>query len=181
YSTIIEFNNLLFSELIKNLNDYQKEIYKDVAQEKTDKHGGYVNVELYEGDEFVEKGKNFTLSSIKNALNSGFNPNEIAVLVRKRKEINAIAEFLIQNNIEVVSEESLKLTYSQDVKKIIESFKFLNNPNDSLQAIQLLLLLKPTIESHQIFELLDKKQLENYIEEHYQINHQLLNLSVLNA
>ncbi|MFP5471029.1 MAG: UvrD-helicase domain-containing protein, partial [Bacteroidia bacterium] len=181
YSTIIEFNNLLFSELIKRLNDYQKEIYKDVAQEKTDKHGGYVNVEFYEDEDFTEAGKNFTLSAIKNAQNSGFNPNEIAVLVRKRKDINAIAEFLIQNNVEVVSEESLKLTYSKDVKKIIESFKLLINPNDSLQAMHFLLLLNPTIESSQLFELLNKKHLENYIEEHYQINHQLLNLSVLNA
>lgn len=181
YSNIIEFNNLLFSELTKNLNDYQKEIYKDVAQKTTSKEGGYVNVQFYEGGEFSDEALNFTLNSIYKSLEAGFKPNEIALLVRNRKEISKLAELLVQNNIEVVSEESLKLTYSEDVKKIIECFKFIVNPNDSLQTTQLLFLLEPEIESKKVYDLLSSKKIQSYVDEKFCVNQKLLQHSTLTA
>ncbi len=181
YSKIIEFNNYLFRSISNELNAYQKSIYEDVEQKHTDKIGGYVDVEFYEGKEFKESSLQYTLEAIHKATSCGYNLSDITILVRTRKEINEIAEFLISNNVEVVSEESLKLTYSKGVRALIEYLKLLSTPSDIMFGVQLIQTLNPLISSNELFEIISSKSVWKYLEDAYGIRQDNIQQSIFDA
>ena len=181
YSNIIEFNNELFKAIYPSLNPYQQKIYEDVAQKSSGKNGGYVNVQFYEGKTFKDEAKEYTLTAIKDALNCGYNLSDMAVLVRTRNEINDVAEYLVSNAIEVISEESLKLTYSKDVRVVVEYFKLLVNPSDVLQAVSLLMALAPNLNTQELHNLLKEKTVWKFLQDEYSVYKSNVQFSVFEA
>ncbi len=64
------------------------------------------------------------LRQVQTILEDGYNPGHICVLVRTHKQGNEIAKYLIKNNIEVVSGESLQVAISPKVQ-LLERFMLL--------------------------------------------------------
>jgi ATP-dependent exoDNAse (exonuclease V) beta subunit len=142
YSEIIDFNNKLFyflSSEFTNL-DYQDLYENHSHQKENSKLGGYVNVsfipkaEKMEADEdALDKNELYllaTLNTIEKAKKQGFDYQEIVILTRKRSQGIAIANYLTEQNIPLLSSETLMIQNSSDVQMIINVLKYLKNSSD---------------------------------------------------
>ncbi len=143
YSQIIEFNNDLFSMLS---NEFVNEDYKDLYlnhshQKKNSKIGGYVSIsfipkiEKNESQDEDELDKNdlyllATLNRINDVKKSGFSNKDIVILTRKKIEGTALANYLTEQGIPILSSESLMLSASSEVQNIIYILRYLKNNSD---------------------------------------------------
>jgi ATP-dependent exoDNAse (exonuclease V) beta subunit len=142
YSQIIDFNNKFFYYLSTEFNnaDY-KDLYENHSrQEENSKKGGYVNISFLpkmentsEEEESLDKIEMYlklTLKTIEKVKNEGFDFQEIVILTRKRAQGIALANYLIENNIPIISSETLMIKNSTDVQMIINVLRYLHNNSD---------------------------------------------------
>ena len=133
YSEIIEFNNSFFkfiSQFLANKN-YSNLYVEGNSQKITNNIGGFVQLS------FIEKDKNDeekdliypkkVLEIIQN-LDTTFQKSEVCVLVRTKAQGIAIANYLSENNIEIISSETLLLKNNEKVNFIISILNAINNP-----------------------------------------------------
>jgi len=135
YSQIIKFNNDFFKLLSNEFEhpDY-KDLYENHSHQKTnDKTGGYVNisfipkVETAEGDEeALDKTDLYvlaTLNTIQKSVQQGFQYKDIVILTRKRSQGIAIANYLTEQGIPLLSSETLMIQNATEVRLIIHFSK----------------------------------------------------------
>jgi ATP-dependent exoDNAse (exonuclease V) beta subunit len=140
YSQIIEFNNSFFKQLA---NEFQHPDYKDLYenhshQKVNSKTGGYVNIsflpETSESEEVVvdktEKYVQATLNTINQVLEKGFEYKDIVILTRKRGQGIAVANFLTEQGVPLLSSETLMIQNATEVRFIIQVLKYLKNSSD---------------------------------------------------
>ena len=142
YSQIIEFNNDFFQLLS---NEFEHEDYKDLYanhshQKSNAKTGGYVNisfipkVENSEDDEDaldkIELYVLSTLNTIQKVVKQGFEYKDIVILTRKRKQGIAVANYLTEQRIPLLSSENLMIKNATEVRFIIHLLKYLKNNSD---------------------------------------------------
>ena len=145
YSQVIEFNNDFFKLLSSEFEqpDY-KDLYENHSHQKTnDKTGGYVNISFIpkvetteEDEEALDKTELFvlaTLNTIQKVLQEGFEYKDIVILTRKRSQGIAIANYLTEQNIPLLSSETLMIQNATEVRLIIHLLKYLKN-NADLEA-----------------------------------------------
>jgi len=136
YSEVIAFNNQFFtyaSSFFKN-EAYQN-LYKIGNDQKFNKNkGGYVQLN------FIEKCKNneerdllFPEKVYQTIidLDTEFERNELCILVRKKAQGIAIANYLTQKNIAIVSSETLLIKKNKHVNFIINLVSFLKESKDN--------------------------------------------------
>lgn len=143
YSEIIDFNNRFFSFLSQK---FSHEDYKDLYlnhsfQKQNEKKGGYVSLsfipkinqnEVEEGEENGDKDSlylNEIKLTIEKIRQQGFFYRDIVILTRNNSKATLSAQFLTEQNIPVVSSESLLLSASSEVKVIIHTLRYINNSN----------------------------------------------------
>ena len=148
-TAIVEFNNGLFQNICKNFpaNKLVQEIYKDSVQTTKTKFEGFVQVILGKtklNDELKDFYNLKTLEIIKNVISRGFSLEDICILVRKKKEGLIISKYLIENDIPVISSDTLNISSSKEVNLIIELFRFTcnNSKSSKMKILSLLLDLK---------------------------------------
>jgi ATP-dependent exoDNAse (exonuclease V) beta subunit len=143
YSEIIEFNNNFFQLLS---NEFENKDYQDLyanqsRQNCNDKKGGYVNIsflpEIEKSEEPEEDELNksdlyvrATLNTILEVRQKGFKYSDIAILIRHNKNGTAIANFLIEQGIPILSSETLLIKNATEVRFIIQVLKYLKNSAD---------------------------------------------------
>jgi ATP-dependent exoDNAse (exonuclease V) beta subunit len=147
YSEVIEFNNGFFKLISSEFEnvDY-KDLYENHSYQKTnDKKGGYVNISFLpvvdksdqiEDDTVLEKTDLYvlaTLNTIQKVLREGFEYKDIVVLTRKRSQGIAVANYLTEQNIPLLSSETLMIQNATEVRLIVHLLKYLNN-NADLEA-----------------------------------------------
>lgn len=146
YSEIINFNNSFFQH---TANFLQKESYKNLFVEgnkqlENTKKGGFVSLTFLEkeAEEEVEKVKypQKVLEKIQQ-LKEQFSLYEICVLTRTRKDGIAVANYLSENEIAIISSETLLLQNSAKVSFIIAILKALQNPSDEETRFEILYFL----------------------------------------
>ncbi|WP_163409995.1 UvrD-helicase domain-containing protein [Flavobacterium ajazii] len=144
YSEVIEFNNAFF-KLISNefLNEDYKNLYENHSFQNTNsKKGGYVNIsflpiietnDFADEEEIIEKSDLYvlaTLNTIQNVVREGFEYKDIVILTRKRDQGIVIANYLTEQNIPILSSETLMIQNATEVRLIIHLLKYLNNSID---------------------------------------------------
>jgi len=160
---IITFNNMFFKLAAKKtteaavteLNDHHAP--KDVIQQALDIETAYQDVEqaypkgkelvgmaqikLLDDEDYDQETLDQIESTIAELLKAGVATKDIAVLVRKNKHIQAIAEYFMQHQIKVdgkpadvslVSDEAFRLDASLAVRMLIGALRFLVHPDDKL-------------------------------------------------
>lgn len=146
YSEIIKFNNGFFTHIAKVLKKpiYQ-ELYKMGNQQNINsKIGGYVNLSFIEkglvGD---EKEMTFTqrVYEIIQDLKGTYRKNEICVLVRTKKQGVAVATYLTEMGIDIISSETLLLKNNPKVNFIINLLTVIQEPLDKEVKINILYFL----------------------------------------
>lgn len=134
---VVAFNNKAFEYLPKILlsEEFQK-IYEHQSQKIKKENGGYVSINY--GDCAKEEIDNINFSLILDkisiALRDSFSYKDICIIVRNNYNGNSIANHLIQNNIPVISSDSLLLKNNPEINCIINFLKHLNNNKDMISA-----------------------------------------------
>ena len=140
YSQIIEFNNSFFKLLA---NEFQHPDYKDLYenhshQKVNSKTGGYVNISFLpetaeSEDEALDKTEMYvqaTLDTINTVLEKGFEYKDIVILTRKRGQGIAVANYLTEQGVPLLSSETLMIQNATEVRFIIHLLKYLKNSSD---------------------------------------------------
>ncbi len=140
YSQIIEFNNSFFKLLANEFQhlDY-KDLYENHSHQKVNfKTGGYVNISFLpetaeSEDEALDKTEMYvqaTLDTINTVLEKGFEYKDIVVLTRKRGQGIAVANYLTEQGVPLLSSETLMIQNATEVRFIIYLLKYLKNSYD---------------------------------------------------
>lgn len=142
YSQIIEFNNEFFQLLS---NEFEHEDYKDLYENHShqisnEKIGGYVNISFIPKAENSEDDEDAldktdlyvlaTLNTIQKVVKQGFEYKDIVILTRKRKQGIAVANYLTEQGIPLLSSETLMIKNATEVRFIIYLLKYLKNNSD---------------------------------------------------
>ncbi|WP_298492929.1 exodeoxyribonuclease V subunit beta [uncultured Algibacter sp.] len=143
YKEIVNFNNSLFKYLSNQVfnNDDYKTLFENANQNITNKNEGFVKLSFLEIDKEDERNEIFpeaVLKSIKTCLENGFSLEDICVLVRKKKEGVAIADYLSKNNIAIISSETLLINNSIEVVFINDLLSLLIQPDNNETKIKVL-------------------------------------------
>ncbi len=143
FDEIINFNNAFFSHTAGFLDhpNYSKIYVEGNNQKLNPQKGGFVSISFVEANTLAEANPLYlekTLETVTAVLERGFRQSEICILVRRNSEGVAIAQHLQENNIQVVSNESLLLINSPEVCFIVNVLQFLLQPNENTISIQLL-------------------------------------------
>jgi len=140
YSQIIEFNNSFFKLMA---NEFQHPDYKDLYenhshQKVNSKTGGYVNISFLPDtaeteEEALDKTEMYvqaTLETINKVLEKGFEYKDIVILTRKRGQGIAVANYLTEQGVPLLSSETLMIQNATEVRFIIHLLRYLKNSSD---------------------------------------------------
>jgi len=150
YSEVISFNNRFFAHLSSKFSneDYADLYLNHSHQEINSKIGGYVNLsfievpkeenedffsEFDEDNTYSAKTKYYlskTLETISSIKNKGFQYKDIVLLTRKKSDGVALANFLTENQIPILSSETLLIQNATEVKLIVNLLKYLKSNKD---------------------------------------------------
>ena len=152
-SNVIAFNNTFFTTACKVLSDWHVEetgvpcqeledAYRDVCQEsakKTEKGFVQVNFVKEEAEEtYTEATIRLLAGKVDELIASGVRMNDIAILVRKNKNIPPIADYFDKHTpYTIVSDEAFQLSASLAVSVMIDGLRYLANPDDRIAQARL--------------------------------------------
>jgi len=143
FKDIVDFNNSFFkylSTLIFTKKEYQN-LYENAHQNTFLQHSGYVELSFLDIEKEDDRDEIFTenvLETIDRCLENGFNLEDICILVRKKKEGVAIANYLSQHHIPIISSETLLIYNSPEVVFVNNVISLLIQPkNNELKMVVL--------------------------------------------
>lgn len=155
---IVKFNNSFFRNILKALPDYIRNIYMNSDQKyNVENKGGYINIDILENkkaNDFECENLNKIKEIIADLKNDEFAYKDIAILCRSNKQAVIIANFLVENDIDVISFESLLLSNSAEVNFIVSCYNFINNSKKKIFQVEI------------INYLLENKKINNSISLH---------------
>ncbi|MFY0712230.1 UvrD-helicase domain-containing protein [Seonamhaeicola sp. NFXS20] len=159
FKEVVKFNNSFFKFLsshVFNNKDYAT-LYENGHQNTFLEDIGYVEIDFLDFDKTDDRDICFTtatLEKINTCINSGYSLKDICILVRKKKEGVAIANYLSENEIPIVSSETLLISNSQEVNFIINFLKLLVQPKNleiKVLVLNYLTSLLSIKDKHQFF------------------------------
>ncbi len=127
-STIVDFNNNFFKVTCPRLKaERYRQLFSDATQQQTQNiHEGIVRLEFIPSDSPDRDEAYFerVSSSINEILSFGHNYGDICILTRKHKEGVKLADRLMQQEIPIVSSETLLLKNNQETSFAINVMSF---------------------------------------------------------
>tara|TARA_R110002051_G_scaffold71624_5_gene129455 strand:+ start:98749 stop:101844 length:3096 start_codon:yes stop_codon:yes gene_type:complete len=131
YAEIISFNNSFFQSISPFLenNMYQDFFSLGNNQETNQKEGGFVQLSLLP-EENDEEYAISTLSAIHKSLANGYTYKDICIIIRKKKHGLFLADYLMQNNVPVVSSDSLLLNESDKIIFLVQLLRYMIQPKE---------------------------------------------------
>ena len=188
---IVDFNNRLYDFMSQNLSEEHQTIFGENAiQDAQSKLDGRVKVHLLENSVkavFYEETSQKMQQDIQECLDNGFTFSDITILCRGNNDIFNYSQLLgnlkVNYNgkvtyIKTISEKGLTLDLSFTIKALIEFLKWEINPKNRQFLVKMMYFLNVsgrikmndfTSEIKTILSLESKKNIENYINAHYQI------------
>ncbi|SNR51378.1 UvrD-helicase domain-containing protein [Lutibacter flavus] len=146
YSEIIEFNNSFFKYISQFLtNKNYCNLYFDGNDQKNNSNiGGFVQLSFIEKEKDDEEKDlvypKKVLEIIQN-IDPSFQKNEACVLVRTKKQGIAVANYLSENKIEIISSETLLLKNNEKIDFIINLLNVFESPLNKEYKVKLLYFL----------------------------------------
>ncbi len=161
---IIHFNNTLFSRTqyiiqnkinalieqeglkseLEHLSEKVVKAYHEPIQNHSSENnpGGHIQASFISDEEFDERLKEDIPYKLIELFDKGYQPGDIAFLVRQNKEGQELAEMLLQFNssgvipekyrFNIISEDSLFLEHASSIKIILCCFNYLIFPHDEI-------------------------------------------------
>ncbi len=134
---IVDFNNAFFRRVAGELDRKLKKekfvegLYDDVEQKCAKANrpdGGVVSVSFCDKDYEPQK----VLDIVNEVLAAGGRYGDIAVLVRKNDEGAAVAEYLIEHGVDVLTDDSLKTKASLTVNRLVSLMTNIDNISNTV-------------------------------------------------
>lgn len=146
FKEVVNFNNGLFNFLSQQVfnNDMYSHLYNHAQQDITKNNEGYVELEFLDITKDDDRDAFFTetvLQKINSCLANGYSLGDICVLVRKKKDGVAVANYLSQNDIPIISSETLLLNNAPEVQFINHFLGLLLQPKNKEIKIRVLQFL----------------------------------------
>lgn len=143
FSQIIDFNNDFFTFVANHFGDaLHKKLYLDGNKQQTNNNkGGYVQLEFIDAENTDEKDLIYcekTYTTLTHLFNNGFEPKDICVLTRRKKDGVTLSTYLMEKGVDVISAETLLLRYSKLVNCIINTIHLTQNPQNNEVKVALL-------------------------------------------
>jgi len=135
---IIQFNNDFFEKINSEYNQLIRTIYsghKQKIPENKPESGGYVSIELIETEnskEYSDQRLEKIRSQVERLIAVGYQQRDICVLTRTNNYAIEVASYLIENNFNVITSESLLLISSPAVRLIIAFYNLLLYPTEQI-------------------------------------------------
>ena len=145
---IIKFNNDIF-QFIKESPDNEAiapilpKVYNEFFAQQiplNSKSGGHVEIDFLTGQGEDELMLNRILTIIEESLAAGYSYQDIAVLCRKNQHARIVANSLKDANIQVISSDSLNLTFSEAINLTMALMKVIQNPENTLAKYEAIYL-----------------------------------------
>ncbi len=147
HEEIIKFNNAFFSSTSDFLNHekYNQLFLDGNKQETNHKKGGFVNINFIENnsDNTDEDYCSNILDTIKSVKANNFKLSDICILTRKKKHGILLANFLMHNNIPIISSETLLLKNNPKISFLINLLQYNTNTENQEIKYNILLFLAP--------------------------------------
>ena len=135
---IVGFNNRFFKHIstLTFSNETYKALYQTPAQREFNFKSGYVNISFLEFEKGVDKSQQYALKVLKiinNYLASAPEAKlkDVCVLVRKRKDGVAVANLLSQQDIDIVSSETLLVSQCPEVQQLINVLEYIHDSSNT--------------------------------------------------
>ena len=140
HNQVIEFNNWFFEGLKMFLDEEKQVIYKNQEQNNTGKDEGYVNLSFIEAEKEEKDEINFEVikSKIDECLEDGFTQKDITILVDKNNQGTKISNYLLQNDYQVVTSESLLIAENKEVNAVYNFLKYIQNNKDNSSKLEII-------------------------------------------
>lgn len=148
HQEIVNFNNGLFSFLASEAfsNPEYQDLYERAKQNPVKNDKGYVSLQFLDLENEEDSTLAYceeTIKTIKECLSKGFSLEDICVLVRKNEQAIAVANHLTENNIPIISSETLLLKSSETILFLNAVLTLLIQPkNEEAKATFLYYLAK---------------------------------------
>ncbi|OUS01524.1 DNA helicase UvrD [Flavobacteriales bacterium 33_180_T64] len=160
HKTIVEFNNAFFNHTSSFAfsNPQHEFIYKNAKQDIILKEQGYIELSFLniEDEDKNECHCEAVLNAIKKAKSNGFKGKDICIIVRKTKEGIAIAEYLSDLDIDIISSETLLLKNAPEVQFINQLITLSLQPkNDEIKTQLLSFIAKEKLHLSNTHEFFD--------------------------
>lgn len=143
FKNIVNFNNDFFKYLssvsFSDL-DYAK-LYENAGQKLFIENKGYVDlnfIDFDKEDNINNKYSQQVLDTINSCIENGYELKDICILVRKKKEGIAIAEFLSNEGLKITSSETMLINNAPEVRFINSILNLLLNSKDKDSKIYVL-------------------------------------------
>jgi len=143
FKEIIQFNNGLFKFIAHTVfqNPDYAELYKYAHQNTQINENGYVELSFLNIEKDDDRDDIFptaVLDKITKCIYNGFEYADITVLVRKKKDGIAVAHYLSENGIPILSSETLLIANAPEVRFINNVLKLLLQPENNEVKIEVL-------------------------------------------
>jgi ATP-dependent exoDNAse (exonuclease V) beta subunit len=171
YSEIIDFNNSFFQYVSQYFQNpmYQQLFVDGNKQKSTNKKGGFVSIDfLKKLDDKEENDLKYAkkVYEIIVNLDANFSRKEVCVLVRRKKEGVAVANYLSEKGIEIISSETLLIQNSEKVNFIIDLLQGFQHPKDQETWLNISYFLHNHLniknDKHSFIDSFDIKNGENF-------------------
>ncbi len=149
FENIVTFNNHFFEYLstVAFSNMDYAQLYKNATQRPFIEAEGYVSLNFLDFEKEDDKNEVYSeqvLQTINSCIDSGYELKDICILVRKKKEGIAIAEYLSNVGLKITSSETMLINNSPEVRFTNSILSLLLNPKDSDSKIFVLDYLAET-------------------------------------
>ncbi|EGV43128.1 DNA helicase UvrD [Bizionia argentinensis JUB59] len=144
FREVINFNNGFFNYLSDTIFSHpdHSDLYKNATQLIKKEESGYVQLEFLDLKEVDDKALAYSeevYNTIKSCLENGYEEADICVLVRKKKEGVAIANYLSEKGLNLMSSETLLLNNSENVQFVNNILRLLLQPENQETKAEILL------------------------------------------
>ncbi len=147
---VITFNNNFFEHIGNLLSNptYSNLYCKTAKQNQNTKTGGYVEISFLDKQQEEDKALLYPkkVFEIIQQLDPAFKKSNVCILVRKKSEGVAVANYLSEKGIAIISSETLLLENNAKIQFVIAVIKILKDKNDKQSRLEALFFLHEYLE-----------------------------------
>lgn len=188
---IVYFNNQIFTYLSSFINDdYYKKNYINATQISKGKEGGRVQISYFDFNNYDKYVNQHILNIILKFKQDNIPLNHIVILFRNNKFIKNVANFLLDHNISVYTDDILLLYKITSISIVFNIIKWINNPKNENIIFEVIIELekeknyikyKEDVSSFiKRIKSLDSSEIQKEINKRYNIMLDIFNQSYIN-
>ena len=161
FKNIIEFNNAFFEHVLSYFSSTKlKSNFNSFKQIPNNKFSGKIEVSLLEKNKEIYTEKTLEkIIEIIHKKSETFHLSDISILCRSNDECNLISDYLIENNINVNSDEMLYLDKSTEACFIVDLLRLIHNPKNKYTKLKVLKYLSRCLDVDASKFILDYKEI----------------------